>query len=60
MRTSKIWGKGIGSMQIPADKGEGVKIGQNLAGVFYGWPLAPYQKGTSQESTCHSISKFYV
>ena len=53
MRTSKIWGKGIGSMQIPADKGEGVKIGQNLAGVFYGWPLAPYQKGTSQESTCH-------
>ena len=34
-------------------QGVGVKIGQNLAGVFYGWPLAPYQKGTSQESTCH-------
>ena len=51
MRTSKICGKGIGSMQIPADKEEGVKIGQNLAGVFYGWPLAKNQHTIGESAT---------
>ena len=32
-------GGGVGSVQTPTDKGEGVKNWQNLADVFYGWPL---------------------
>ena len=30
---------GVGSLSTPVDKEEGVKNWQNLADVFYGWPL---------------------
>ena len=34
LRTPNFRGKGVGSMRIPADKGEGVKSWQNFADLF--------------------------